>query len=157
MFNEYTVTVGGETFTVLDLAGENGYRVARRDGSVTAFPALSGDPCEANASADIAAAIANPPPQRMAPADIEHLADITLDGWARAWGYTTAARAVTYVGDPNPRFNAEGTAIRNARSELGTTLAAAAEALGEGPLPTRAEVEALINSFAPIRPVAPYA
>jgi len=48
--------------TVIDPAGEPGYRVRLPDGQVTAYPAHSGAPSEANAPADIAHALANPPP-----------------------------------------------------------------------------------------------
>lgn len=63
-FVEYEVPGVG---TVIDPQGEPGYRVRRADGRVTAYPAQSGDPNEANAAADIAYAIANPvvpPPVR---------------------------------------------------------------------------------------------
>ena len=61
-FPEYSVTVAGlGTVTVIDPEGEPGSRVRLPNGAVTAFPAHSGDPCEANAAADIAWAIANPP------------------------------------------------------------------------------------------------
>jgi hypothetical protein len=58
-FQEYEVPGIG---TVIDPAGEPGYRVRLPDGQVTAFPAFSGQPSPENAAADIAAAIANPPP-----------------------------------------------------------------------------------------------
>lgn len=41
-----------------------------------------------------------------------------LDRFARTWGYDSAASAVSYVGDPNPQFNAEGVAIRDWRSAV---------------------------------------
>lgn len=59
VFEEYDVP---EVGTVIDPQGEPGYRVRLPDGQVTAFPAASGNPCAENAAADIAAAIANPPP-----------------------------------------------------------------------------------------------
>jgi hypothetical protein len=58
-FTEYEVPGIG---TVIDPQGEPGYRVRLPDGQVTAYPAANGTPCEANAAADIAAAIAIPPP-----------------------------------------------------------------------------------------------
>ena len=58
-FQEYEVPGIG---TVIDPAGEPGYRVRLPDGQVTAYPAVSGQPSQENAAADIAAAIANPPP-----------------------------------------------------------------------------------------------
>jgi len=58
-FVEYEVEGVG---TVIAPEGEPGYRVRLPSGAVTAFPALSGEPCEDNAAADIAHALANPPP-----------------------------------------------------------------------------------------------
>ena len=58
-FLEYAVAGIG---TVIAPEGEPGYRVRLPSGAVTAFPAHSGEPCEANAAADIAHAQANPPP-----------------------------------------------------------------------------------------------
>lgn len=65
---EYSVTVEPlGPVTVIDPEGEPGYRVRLADGRVTAFPAHSGDPSEANAAADIAHAIAHPPPVPVPP------------------------------------------------------------------------------------------
>ncbi len=62
-FAEYHLTVEGlGAITVIDPAGEPGYRVRLASGSVTAFPAHSGAPSQANAASDIAHALANPPP-----------------------------------------------------------------------------------------------
>jgi len=62
-FTEYSVTVPAlGTVTILDPQGEPGYRVRLPSGEVTAFPAASSNPCEANAVADIEAALATPPP-----------------------------------------------------------------------------------------------
>jgi hypothetical protein len=58
-FVEYDVPGVG---TVIAPEGEPGYRVRLPSGAVTAFPAHSGEPSEANAAADIAHALANPPP-----------------------------------------------------------------------------------------------
>lgn len=58
-FVEYEVEGVG---IVIAPEGEPGYRVRLPDGRVTAYPALSGEPSEANAAADIAHALANPPP-----------------------------------------------------------------------------------------------
>jgi hypothetical protein len=57
-FAEYEVPGVG---TVIDPQGEPGYRVRLPDGQVTAYPAASGNPSEANAASDIATAIATPP------------------------------------------------------------------------------------------------
>lgn len=39
-----------------------------------------------------------------------------LDALAQSWGYDDIKSGCTYAGDPYPRFNAEGTAMRNWRS-----------------------------------------
>jgi hypothetical protein len=39
-----------------------------------------------------------------------------LDAVAQSWGYDDIRSACTYVGDPYPRFDAEGTTLRNWRS-----------------------------------------
>jgi hypothetical protein len=57
----YLVEIDGTTYEVLAPEGEPGYRVRLPNGSVTAYPANSGEPTEANAAADIAHALANPP------------------------------------------------------------------------------------------------
>lgn len=57
-FQEYELPGVG---TVIDPQGEPGYRVRLPSGEVTAYPAASGEPSPANAAADIAHAIANPP------------------------------------------------------------------------------------------------
>ena len=41
-----------------------------------------------------------------------------LDSTAQQNNYDTAASAVSYIGDPNPTFNADGIAIRNWRSAV---------------------------------------
>ncbi|HSV73449.1 MAG TPA: hypothetical protein VLH79_06795 [Chthonomonadales bacterium] len=58
-FVEYVVEGVG---TVLEPQGVSGYRVRLPSGAVVAYLAQSGNPCEANAAADIAYARANPPP-----------------------------------------------------------------------------------------------
>lgn len=40
-----------------------------------------------------------------------------LDGLARSWGYDDIKSGASYAGDPYPRFDAEGTVLRNWRSE----------------------------------------
>lgn len=66
--------------TVIAPEGEPGYRVRLPDGQVTAFPAHSGDPCEANAAADIAYAIAHPPGASPEQVWAEKLASVIVDG-----------------------------------------------------------------------------
>lgn len=61
-FESYTVAVAGlGTVTVIAPEGEPGYRCLLANGQVTAFPAASGNPCEANAATDIEAALTAPP------------------------------------------------------------------------------------------------
>lgn len=58
----YEVEIDGQVYTVLAPEGEAGYRVdTPNGGGVTAYAAQSGEPSPANAAADIAYAIANPP------------------------------------------------------------------------------------------------
>jgi len=57
----YVVEIDGTTYEVLAPEGEPGYRVRLPSGQVTAYPANSGEPTEANAAADIGYALANPP------------------------------------------------------------------------------------------------
>jgi hypothetical protein len=75
-----------------------------------------------------------------------------LDAHARSWGYDDLRSAVTYVGDPYPRFNAEGLALRNWRSAVWAWLDAAKSQPLPDPIPTREEFLAMLPS-APSRPV----
>jgi hypothetical protein len=45
-----------------------------------------------------------------------------LDAQAQAWGYDDIKSAATYIGDPDPKFNAEGLALRNWRSATWSTV-----------------------------------
>ena len=56
-FISYTVAALGQSFTVLDPEGVAGYRLSCPSGAIIAIPAASGEPCEANAPADITAAL----------------------------------------------------------------------------------------------------
>lgn len=70
MEHDYTLEVTGlGLITVIAPEGEPGYRVRLESGEVTAFPAHSGNPSPENAAADIAHALANPPPAPV-PAEI---------------------------------------------------------------------------------------
>lgn len=105
-------------------------------------------------SEDAADCIQNPrtpPESSLSIAETEHLLDAILDGWAQAWGYADAARCVTYVGDPEPQFDAEGVAMRNARSALWTAVRQA----GSSPSPasyTESAIRAFAAQFQPTRP-----
>lgn len=127
----------------------NAYRIATPDGRTIGI-AANGAPSAANVEADIA----NPPAPVLSASAAEALLDGILDGWAREWGYASAARCITYVGDPNPAFDAEGVAMRNARSALWTATAAA-PSNPETPPMTEANVRAFAAQFKPVRPAAP--
>jgi hypothetical protein len=72
-----------------------------------------------------------------------------MDAFSVTWGYDDIRSAVSYVGDPYPRFDAEGTALRNWRSEVWAYLDAN-QTLPD-PLPTQAEFIALLPA-PPTRP-----
>jgi hypothetical protein len=102
--------------------------------------------------------------QRPEPTDAEIIAVQTsfiqqyVDDAAKAWGYDSAMSAVTYVGDPEPRFNAEGLAIRAFRSACWVSADAikAAVIRGEMMTPSREELIAMLPPK-PERPQPPYA
>lgn len=101
---------------------------------------------------------ATPPPQPPAPPltreDYDAAIQGTLDAFAQSWGYTDLARAVTYVGDPYPQFNAEAVALRDWRSAVwvkGSQILATADPTKP---PTIQEVLAQLPA-APARPVTP--
>jgi hypothetical protein len=91
-FAEYEVPGVG---TVIAPEGEPGYRVRLPSGAVTAFPALSGEPCEANAAADIAHAMANPPAAPV-PSTVTRR---QLFLWLNAQGITRAALRTQLAGN----------------------------------------------------------
>lgn len=74
-----------------------------------------------------------------------------LDATAHAWGYDDIRSACSYVGDPYPRFHAEGTALRNWRSAVWAYLDAASTQPLPDPLPTMEEFSALLPAI-PQRP-----
>ena len=74
-----------------------------------------------------------------------------MDAYARTWGYDDIRSAVSYVGDPHPRFDAEGTKLRNWRSGVWVFLDAASSEPLPDPLPTRDEFLALLPA-PPVRP-----
>ena len=110
-FIEYEVPGVG---TVIDPQGEPGYRVRLPNGAVTAFPAHSGDPCEANAAADIAHAIANPPTFPRWQETRTILDRLTADERAALFGSTNTeirtlvakALATGAIRDDDPDFHA---------------------------------------------------
>jgi hypothetical protein len=97
-------------------------------------------------------AIAEPAPtEAQVRASLIAAAQSHLDEYAQSWGYDDLRSAVTYVGDPYPRFNAEGLALRNWRSAVWAWLDAQATQPLPDPLPTSAEFIALLPA-PPARP-----
>ena len=127
------------------------YIITTADGRVIGIPA-AGEPSAQAIETDIA----TPASRRLVAAEVIDVAQRTMDAWAQEWGYDHIARAATYVGDPHLRFNAEGTALRNARSAVWAYLDAQEPTL-ESELPTEAAVLALLATLKPVRPQAPYA
>lgn len=130
----------------LTLTGWDGFSYVAADGRT--FASIDGEP----SAADCDASLASPPPRILSAAEAIDQAQRTLDAWAQAWGYDHVARACTYVGDPYPRFNAEGTALRDARSAVWAYLDAHQEDAA-----TAEELAAILETFKPARPSAPYA
>ncbi|QCG95103.1 hypothetical protein E6C67_14150 [Azospirillum sp. TSA2s] len=63
------------------------------------------------------------PPEEIAAALKQQVADAVqrhLDATVAPRNYSSAAAAVSYIGDPNPRWNAEGLAVRTWRSAVWT-------------------------------------
>lgn len=102
-FVEYEVPGVG---TVIAPEGEPGYRVRLPDGRVTAYPAVSGAPSEANAAADIAYAIANPP---AAPVPASVTRRQLLLALFRATGVKESdiLAVIAAISDANARYEAE--------------------------------------------------
>lgn len=77
-----------------------------------------------------------------------------VDAPAKAWGYDSAASAVTYVGDLCARFNAEGLAIKEFRSSCWQVAGSIREAVLSGSRPPPSEAELLDEMpAAPSRPI----
>lgn len=127
------------------------YIIATHDGRTIGIPAAA-----TPSAADVEADIATPAPRRLTGPEVIDLAQRTMDAWAQEWGYDHIARACTYVGDPHDRFNAEGTALRNARSAVWAYLDSQEDTL-ETQLPTEGAVLALLATLKPARPQPPYA
>jgi hypothetical protein len=97
--------------------------------------------------------------ERPAPTTDDILAAMTgvvqahIDAPAKAWGYDNAGSAVTYVGDPNAQFDAEGKAMRAFRSACWVAAGAMRKAVEAGTraAPSEAEVLAALPT-APTRP-----
>jgi hypothetical protein len=89
-----------------------------------------------------------PPPEPPPPTETEirgryvAMAQLHMDDYARTWGYDDIRSAVSYVGDPFPRFNAEGVTLRDWRSAVWAYLDANQDL--PDPLPTEEEFLALL-------------
>lgn len=143
--------------TVATVAGKQVFTVthpAQGAGLVAGFDPLTAEAWPTDA--EIIAAIENPPLRPITALGAINLAQRTMDAWAQEWGYDDMARACTYVGDPFARFNAEGVALRNARSSVWSYLDTHQGDLAEQ-MPAEADVVALLASLKPTRPAAPYA
>jgi hypothetical protein len=130
----------------VELVAWDGFSYVARDGRTFWSGA---DP----SAADLDGALSAPrlPSVSLSAGEAETLLDSILDGWARQRGYASAARCITYVGDPDVTFHAEGVAMRNARSALWVAVRAAAQAPENAPY-TEASVRAFAAQFAPVWP-----
>lgn len=93
-----------------------------------------------------------PPTESQVRALLVSAAQRLLDSKAREWGYDDMRSAVSYVGDPYPRFAAEGLALRNWRSAVWAYLDAAGAQPLPDPVPTMEAFVALLPAI-PTRPV----
>lgn len=78
------------------------------------------------------------PPEEIAATLKAQVADAVqrhLDAAVAERNYASASAAVSYVGDPNPQWNAEGRAIRDWRSAVWTACFAALDAVLAGERP----------------------
>lgn len=94
-------------------------------------------------------ALRKPSPERIAE-QYEVAAQAHLEATAHAWGYDSVLSLVSYVGDPNPQFNADAVAFRAWRSEFWNTANAVKN--GGGKPSTVAEFLSLLPA-APEKPV----
>jgi hypothetical protein len=145
-FAEYEVAGIG---TVIAPEGEPGYRVRTPDGRVIGFAAASGDPCEANAAADIALAIANPDLATFIRGKV-NAAQRWMDARAQQDGYDGILSACTYAAPPDNPFAAEGNAYLLWRSSVWATCYTALAAHQPGdPLPSDDEFVAILPAYVP--------
>lgn len=148
-FESYTLDLPSGPHTVLDPEGAAGYRVQMPSGEVQLLAAA--DNTAVLDAATLADLIAHPTEPVLSDSEAEALMDAILDGWAKEWGYASAARCVTYRGSSNPKFAAEADAMFAARDDLWTATAAA-PANPETPPMTEANVRAFAAAFKPVRP-----
>lgn len=89
-----------------------------------------------------------PPTEAEIRATITNQTQGYLDDIAQSWGYDDMRSACTYVGDPNPQFDAEAVALRNWRSSVWTWL-------GSQTVPATAPSPAEFTALLPPPPVRP--
>lgn len=79
-----------------------------------------------------------------------------LDVGAQSWGYDDIRAAISYVGDPYPRFDAESVALRNWRSAVWVWAGEQEAAIKAGsmPLPTPIDAFVAMMPAMPARPTA---
>lgn len=77
-----------------------------------------------------------------------------INATAQSWGYDSAMSAISYIGDPHPRFDADGVAIRAFRSACWVSANAiyAQVIAGDIPKPTKDELMAMLPAV-PTQPV----
>lgn len=78
-----------------------------------------------------------------------------LDAGAKSWGYDDLRAAVSYIGDPFPRFNAEAVALRDWRSAVWVWAGVEESAIkaGQKALPTPVDQFVAAMPAMPARPV----
>ncbi|WP_399696620.1 hypothetical protein [Xenophilus sp.] len=90
-----------------------------------------------------------PPNPEAAVADVVAALQAAMDAEAQTFGYDDIKTAITYRGDPNPKFAAEAEAFFVKRSKTWTqayALLAEVQA-GEAPMPTAAEAVAMMPAL----------
>ncbi len=85
-------------------------------------------------------------------ADYELVLEAMHNALAFNWGYTDTAQAATYIGDPNPKYDAEGRALRAYRSAIWTAAEQILATLDPVNPPTIDQVVAMMPA-PPARPV----
>lgn len=148
-FEPYVLTVSGEDYTVLEPEVSTAHRVQTPAGRVIGLPCA--DSSAVLTPETLAPLLVDPPERILTAAEAEALLDAILDGWAKEWGYASAARCITYRGSANAQFAAEADAMFAARDALWTATAAA-PSNPETPPFTAANVRAFAAAFKPTRP-----
>jgi hypothetical protein len=89
------------------------------------------------------------PTEHLTLAQAETLLDSILDEWAKAKGYVSAARCITYANDPDETFRMEGQAMLAARSAVWVACRAMISAPDFNGVMTEAGVRTFAAPFAP--------